>query len=100
MVLTCVHDLQPKRLILMITGELIRCYPLSMARVAGEPMPLRHAIISDCSGWIRVKLWGQDAVDALLGHFIEIRNVWCYQKNGSLWLSVGRQSSLRFRTQP
>ncbi len=71
-----------------------------MVRVDGQPMPLRHAIVSDCSGWIRVKLWGQDALDALLGHFIEIRNVWCYQKDGSLWLSVGRQSSLRFRTQP
>ena len=66
MVLTCVHDLQPKRLIQMVTGELIRCYPLSMARVDGKPMPVRHAIISACSGWIRVKLWGQDALDALL----------------------------------
>ena len=100
MVLTCVHDLQPKRLIQMVTGELIRCYPLSMARVDGKPMPVRHAIISDCSGWIRVKLWGQDALDALIGHFIEIRNVWCYQNDGRLWLCVGRQSSLRFRTQP
>lgn len=97
---TCVHDLQSKRFIYSFRGELIRCYPLAMACVENEPMPVRHVVLSDCSGWIRVKLWGQDAIDAARGQSIQIHNVWCYQKDGSLWLSVGRQSSLTFRTQP
>ena len=100
MTLTCVHDLQPKRYIHSFIGELIRCYPLSMALVGDEPMPVRHVVLSDCSGWIRVKLWGQDALDAARGQCIQIHNVWCYQKQGGLWLSVGRQSRLMFRTQP
>jgi len=97
---TCVHDLQSKRFISSLSGELIRCYPITMARVQNQPMPVRHVVLSDCSGWIRVKLWGQDALDAARGQVIQIHNGWCYQKDENLWLSVGRQSRLTFRTQP
>jgi hypothetical protein len=97
---TIVHDLQSKRYIDSLSGELIRCYPLTMALVEKEPMAVRHVVLSDCSGWVRVKLWGQDAIDAARGQFIWIHNVWCYQKDGNLWLSVGRKSRLTFRTQP
>ena len=100
MTLTCIHDLQAKRFIHSFIGELIRCYPLSMALVGNEPMPVRHVVLSDCSGWIRVKLWGQDAINAAQGQCLHVQNAWCYQKDGRLWLSVGRKSRLTFRTQP
>ena len=97
---TCVHDLQSKRFISSLRGEVIRCYPLAMARVENQPMPVRHVVLSDCSGWILVKLWGPDAIHAAIGQFIQIHNAWCYQKDENLWLSVGRKSRLTFRTQP
>ena len=99
MVPTCIHDIQSKRLIHSFVGELIRCYPISMVLVDQNPMPVRHVVVSDCSGWIRVKLWGQEACEATLGQRIEICNVWCFQRDGSLWLSVGRKSRLTFGTQ-
>ena len=100
MVPTCIHDIRSKRLIDSFVGELIRCYPISMALVGENPMSVRHVVVSDCSGWIRVKLWGQEAREATLGQRIEISNAWCFQRDGGLWLSVGRKSRLTFGTQP
>lgn len=100
MIRTCVHDLLPKRRINSLVGEVIRCYPISMAQVKDNYIAVRHVVVSDCSGWVRVKLWGQDALAAIQGQVIELHNAWCYQKNGEIWISVGRQSMLTFRTQP
>lgn len=97
---TCVHDLLPKRYVKFLVGEVIRCYPISMALVNGNPMEVRNVVVSDCSGWVRVKLWGQDATASIQGQVIELHNAWCYQKDGEILLSVGRQSMLTFRTQP
>ena len=71
-----------------------------MALVDNKPMPVRHVVVSDCSGWIRVKLWGQEACEVTLGQRIEISKAWCFQRDGGLWLSVGRKSRLTFGTQP
>ena len=97
---TCVHDLLPKRFINSLVGEVIRCYPVSMTQVDDDHMPVRHVVVSDCSGWVPVKLWGQDAMSATQGQVIELHNAWCYQRGGDIWLSVGRHSWLTFRTQP
>ena len=97
---TCVHDIWPKRFINSLVGEVIRSYPISMTQVNENHMPVRHVVVSDCSGWVRVKLWGQDAMGITQGQVIELHNAWCYQKDGDIWLSVGRQSRLTFRTQP
>ena len=99
MVMTCIHDLKPNRVVSSIEGTVARSYPLSMKYAKYRWIAFREIVLEDDSGWVTVKVWGPSAIDVIRGQTIRLKNAYCFTKNERLCLTLSIHSRLKICTQ-